>query len=77
MYQCILRSHTADAEHRANSGTTVPPAGGNQCTVSEHAFRLTAKFFTGGGGGEGEGGREEGRIISKGVDYNMGFVIGD
>lgn len=31
----------------------------------------------GGGGGEGEGGREEGRIISKGVDYNMGFVIGD
>ena len=70
MYQCILRSHTADAEHRANSGTTVPPAGGNQCTVSEHAFRLTAEFFTGGGG-------EEGRIISKGVDYNMGFVIGD
>ena len=72
MYQCILRSHTADAEHRANSGTTVPPAGGNQCTVSEHAFRLTAEFFTGGGGGG-----EEGRIISKGVDYNMGFVIGD
>ena len=71
MYQCILRSHTADAEHRANSGTTVPPAGGNQCTVSEHAFRLTAEFFTGGGEGE------EGRIISKGVDYNMGFVIGD
>lgn len=73
MYQCILRSHTADAEHRANSGTTVPPAGGNQCTVSEHAFRLTAEFFTGGRGG----GREEGRIISKGVDYNMGFVTGD
>lgn len=71
MYQCILRSHTADAEHRANSGTTVPPAGGNQCTVSEHAFRLTAKFFTREGGG-----REEGRIISKGVDYNVGFVIG-
>lgn len=63
MYQCILRSHTADAEHRANSGTTVPPAGGNQCTVSEHAFRLTAKFFTGGGRGgrgKGEGGREKG-----------------
>ena len=57
MYQCILRSHTADAEHRANSGTTVPPAGGNQCTVSEHAFRLTAEFFTGGGRGKGEGGR--------------------
>lgn len=74
MYQCILRSHTADAEHRANSGTTVPPAGGNQCTVSEHAFRLTAEFFTGGGGEREE---EEGRIISKGVDYNMGFVIGD
>lgn len=55
MYQCILRSHTADAEHRANSGTTVPPAGGNQCTVSEHAFRLTAEFFTGGGGGRGKG----------------------
>ena len=74
MYQCILRSHTADAEHRANSGTTVPPAGGNQCTVSEHAFQLTAEFFTGGGGGgrgKGEGGREEGRIISKGVDCRL------
>lgn len=74
MYQCILRSHTADAEHRANSGTTVPPAGGNQCTVSEHAFRLTAEFFTG-GGGEGEGGREEGRIISKGVDCRLSYGI--
>ena len=71
MYQCILRSHTADAEHRANSGTTVPPAGGNQFTVSEHAFRLTAKFFTGVGGGRGKGGREEGRIISKGVDCRL------
>ena len=60
MYQCILRSHTADAEHRANSGTTVPPAGGNQCTVSEHAFRLTAEFFTGGGGGKGGGGKGRG-----------------
>lgn len=66
MYQCILRSHTADAEHRANSGTTVPPAGGNQCTVSEHAFRLTAKFFTGVGGGEGERGKRGGKNNFKG-----------
>ena len=66
MYQCILRSHTADAEHRANSGTTVPPAGGNQCTVSEHAFRLTAKFFTGGGGGEGGRGKRGGKNNFKG-----------
>ena len=66
MYQCILRSHTADAEHRANSGTTVPPAGGNQCTVSEHAFRLTAKFFTGGGGGVGGRGKRGGKNNFKG-----------
>ena len=44
-----------------------PPAGGNQCTVSEHAFRLTAKFFTGGGGGgEGERGKRGGKNNFKG-----------
>lgn len=38
---------TAGAEHRADTRTTVPPAGGSLCTVSEHGFKPSAKYFKG------------------------------